>query len=200
MCEARRVAGLRPTLVLVAVLLGPLTGCGAGEPAPSLETDRTTVARGEEGRSLARGAPPELAAVYTQGGQLLQGGPKAFRARLADLRGYPVVVNKWASWCGPCRAELPYFRRQALERGRRVAFLASNTNDSDGDATRFLDEVRLPFPSYSDPNGDIAQLFQGAIAFPSTAFYGRDGRLATVKQGVYASEQELAADIDRYAR
>ena len=38
------------------------------------------------------------------------------------------------------------------------------------------------------------------IAFPSTAFYGRDGRLATVKQGVYASERELAADIDRYAR
>ena len=194
------MAGPRSTLALIAALLGSVSGCGGGEPPPSSEPDRVAAVRGEEGRSLARGAPPELAAVYVRGGQLLDGGPKAFRRQVAALRGYPVVVNKWASWCGPCRAELPYFRRQALERGRRVAFLASNTNDSDGDATRFLDEVRLPFPSYSDPNGDIAQLFQGAIAFPSTAFYGRDGRLATVKQGVYASEQELAADIDRYAR
>ncbi len=192
--------GPRSPLALLAALV-VVAGCGGnGERAQGSGPDRAAAARGEEGRSLARGAPPELAAVYARGGQLLGGGPKAFRAQLAELRGYPVVVNKWASWCGPCRAELPYFRRQALERGRQVAFLGSNTNDSDGPATRFLSEVPLPFPSYADPNGDIAQIFQAAIAFPSTAFYGRDGRLATVKQGVYASERELAADIDRYAR
>ncbi|MDQ3240275.1 MAG: TlpA family protein disulfide reductase [Actinomycetota bacterium] len=192
--------GPRSPLALLAALV-VVAGCGGnGERAQGSGPDRAAAARGEEGRSLARGAPPELAAVYARGGQLLGGGPKAFRAQLAELRGYPVVVNKWASWCGPCRAELPYFRRQALERGRQVAFLGSNTNDSDGPATRFLSEVPLPFPSYADPNGDIAQIFQAVIAFPSTAFYGRDGRLVTVKQGVYASERELAADIDRYAR
>ena len=194
------MAGLRPTLALLAALVGLLGGCGGGEPAPQPRADRAGGAQGEEGRSLARGAPARLAAVYNRGGQLLEGGPTAFRAQLEDLRGYPVVVNKWASWCGPCRAELPYFRRQALEKGRQVAFLGSNTNDSPGPAQRFLDETPLPFPSYSDPNGDIAQVFRGVIAFPSTAFYGSDGRLATVKQGVYASERELAADIDRYAR
>jgi cytochrome c biogenesis protein CcmG/thiol:disulfide interchange protein DsbE len=193
--------GPRSPLALLAALV-VVAGCGGnGERAQGPGPDRAAAAaRGEEGRSLARGAPPELAAVYARGGQLLPGGPKAFRAQLAELRGYPVVVNKWASWCGPCRAELPYFRRQALERGRRVAFLGSNTNDSDGPATRFLNELPLPFPSYADPNGDVAQIFQAVIAFPSTGFYGRDGRLVTVKQGVYASERELAADIDRYAR
>ncbi len=195
------MTGPRCSLALLAALVVAVAGCGgSGERAQGSGPDRAAAARGEEGRSLARGAPPELAAVYARGGQLLGGGPKAFRAQLAELRGYPVVVNKWASWCGPCRAELPYFRRQALERGRRVAFLGSNTNDSDGPATRFLNELPLPFPSYADPNGDIAQIFQAVIAFPSTAFYGRDGRLVTVKQGVYASERELAADIDRYAR
>ena len=195
------MTGPRSSLALLAALVVAVAGCGgSGERAQGSGPDRAVAARGQEGRSLARGAPPELAAVYARGGQLLQGGPKAFRAQLAELRGYPVVVNKWASWCGPCRAELPYFRRQALERGRRVAFLGSNTNDSDGPATRFLNELPLPFPSYADPNGDIAQIFQAVIAFPSTAFYGPDGRLVTVKQGVYASERELAADIDRYAR
>ena len=190
----------RSALALLVAVVVTLAGCGGLESDPQPGADRATAVRGQDGRSLARGAPPELAAVYARGGQLLEGGPKAFRAQLDELRGYPVVVNKWASWCGPCRAELPYFRAQALERGRRIAFLASNTNDSDGAATQFLDELPLPFPSYSDPNGDIAQIFQAAVAFPSTAFYGRDGRLATVKQGVYASEDELAADIDRYAR
>ena len=193
------MATSRSALALLAAIV-TVAGCGGRESASQPGSDRLAPARGQEGRSLARGAPPELATVYARGGQLLEGGPKAFRAQLDELRGYPVVVNKWASWCGPCRAELPYFRRQALERGRRVAFLASNTNDSDGAAERFLDELPLPFPSYSDPNGDIAQIFQAAVAFPSTAFYGRNGRLATVKQGVYTSERELAADIDRYAR
>ena len=194
------MVGQRFALALLAAILLTVAGCGGGEPESQAGSDRAAAVGGQEGRSLARGAPPELAAVYARGGQLLEGGPKAFRARLDELRGYPVVVNKWASWCGPCRAELPYFRRQALERGRRIAFLASSTNDSVGAATRFLDELPLPFPSYSDPNGDIAQIFQAAVAFPSTAFYARDGRLATVKQGVYTSERELAADIDRYAR
>ena len=193
------MAAPRSVLVLLAAMV-TVAGCRGGESASQPGPDRAAAVRGQDGRALARGAPPELAAVYARGGQLLEGGPKAFRAQIDELRGYPVVVNKWASWCGPCRAELPFFRRQALERGRRVAFLASNTNDSDGAATRFLDELPLPFPSYSDPNGDIAQIFQAAVAFPSTAFYGRDGRLATVKQGVYTSERELAADIDRYAR
>ena len=192
----------RQSLVVTVVSVALLAGCG-GADAPDGQAEGQRAAGHERAaakRSLVRGAPPELARLYAQGGELLGGGLRAFRARLAELRGRPVVVNKWASWCGPCRTELPYFRRQALESGRRVAFLGANTNDTTDAARRFLAEVPVPFPSYEDQNGDIARSFNGAIAFPTTAFYDRRGRLATVKQGVYASERELVADIERYAR
>jgi cytochrome c biogenesis protein CcmG, thiol:disulfide interchange protein DsbE len=194
----------RPSLalsVLTLLALPGLAACGAreaGENAPAQRnpTDRPAAAE----RALERDAPPELARLYAQGGELLGGGVRAFRARLEQLRGHPVVVNKWASWCGPCRTELRYFDHQALVRGKRIAFVGANTNDTPAAARRFLAEVPIPFPSYEDPEGDIARSFNGAIAFPSTAFYDRRGRLATVKQGVYSSEGELVADIERYAR
>jgi len=151
-------------------------------------------------RRLELEAPPPLARVYAERGRILDGGLAAFRARLRRLRGYPVVVNKWASWCAPCRTEIPLFRRQALARGRTTAFVGSNTDDTPSAARRFLREVPVPYPSFEDPDAEIARFFEGAIAFPATAFYDRRGQLSTVKQGVYASERELATDIERYAR
>jgi cytochrome c biogenesis protein CcmG, thiol:disulfide interchange protein DsbE len=190
----------RLVTMALAACLPAVNACGA--------SDDGRVAAGPEGkvpspvadRELARKSPPVLRRVYAQGGELLTGGLPAFRARLAELRGRPVVVNKWASWCAPCREELPYFRRQARARGDRVAFLGANTNDTPEAARRFLAEVPIPFPSYEDPEGEIARFFEGAIAFPATAFYDRRGRLATVKQGVYQRERDLVADIERYAR
>lgn len=201
MCEASRVRS-RHSLVVIALTVALLAACGAPDAIDPKADGQgaATAERAAAERSLVRGAPPELARLYAQGGELLGGGPRAFRERLAELRGRPVVVNKWASWCGPCRTELPYFRRQTLERGRRIAFLGANTNDTTDAARRFLAEVPVPFPSYEDQDGEIARVFKGAIAFPTTAFYDRRGRLATVKQGAYASEQELVGDIERYAR
>lgn len=196
-CDANRVRRPWPVTALVLAMLA--SGCGGGEPAKGPGgPPRPELAAAE--RRLERESPPRLARLYAQRGRILGGGVRAFRTRLRELRGHPVVVNKWASWCGPCRTEVPFFRRQALARGRRIAFLGSNTDDTPGTARRFLGEVPVPYPSYADPEAEIARFFEGAIAFPATAFYDRRGRLATVKQGVYASERELAADIERYAR
>jgi cytochrome c biogenesis protein CcmG, thiol:disulfide interchange protein DsbE len=194
----------RPTIALALALTASAlvgAGCGAagggdrGGAPPRQPPGHAAEAR------LERDSPPPLRRLYAQAGELLGGGLPAFKARLREeLRGHPVVVNKWASWCGPCRQELPYFRRQARRRGERIAFLGANTNDTPDAAGRFLAEVPVPFPSYQDPKGEIARFFEGAIAFPSTAFYDRRGRLATVKQGVYESERDLVADIERYAR
>ena len=181
------------TLLLLTAAGSGAAGCGSEEPQSAAPAPAAAAAG-------LRGAPPALAELHDQANQLLPGGAEALRDRLRRLRGHPVVINKWASWCGPCRAEFPFFQRQSIRRGRRVAFIGVNAVDNDGDAREFLARFPVTYPSYSDPNQEVARVFNGAIAFPTTAFYDARGRLTYVKQGGYSSEERLAQDIERYAR
>jgi thiol-disulfide isomerase/thioredoxin len=176
-------------LLAAVLVLAAVAGCGSDDPESTPADD-----------AQFKGAPAPIAALYVQANELLDGGADAFKARLADLEGYPVVVNKWASWCAPCRQEFPYFQRQSGRLAKKVAFVGVDANDNDDDARRFLEEYPVPYPSYRDPSLDVAEVFKGQIAFPTTAFYDSKGELAYVKQGGYASEADLVADIERYAR
>ena len=181
---------MRRLVVIAACACVALAACGSEEQPERVEIDPARLA----------GAPAALAKVHSQAGRLLDGGAEAFKRRLKELRGYPVVVNKWASWCGPCRHEFPFFQEQALKRAKRVAFLGVDSNDNDRDAREFLRDYPVPFPSYNDPKLEIAAVFGAVQAFPSTAYYDSKGELAYVHQGGYPSEAKLAADIERYAR
>jgi cytochrome c biogenesis protein CcmG/thiol:disulfide interchange protein DsbE len=130
----------------------------------------------------------------------LPGGVDAFKKKIEQDRGKPIVVNKWASWCGPCRLEFPFFRDQAKKRKGEVLFIGVNSNDNRGDAEEFLKEEPVPYKHFEDPKLEIAAVFNAVQAFPSTAFYDSKGELAFVHQGGYRNEAELAEDIDRYAR
>jgi cytochrome c biogenesis protein CcmG/thiol:disulfide interchange protein DsbE len=180
----RRIA----LLLLVASLV--LAACSSDKPDKSASTaDFTKLA----------GAPAPLAAVYRQQDKLLEGGRDALDTQLAKLRGRPVVVNLWGSWCGPCRFEFPYFQKQAIKRGKQIAFLGVNTNDNDGNARKFLEKYPLPYPSFKDPDEKIAGSFH-VVGLPATAYYDRRGKVAYLHQGVYQTEADLAKDIQRYAR
>jgi cytochrome c biogenesis protein CcmG, thiol:disulfide interchange protein DsbE len=130
---------------------------------------------------------------------LLDGGKAAFDKFVEKQRGSPVVVNKWASWCGPCRVEFPLLRKVATQ-DKGVVFVGVNSNDNDGDARRFLAQEPVPYKHFKDPNLDIANEFHGVQAFPTTAFYDAKGKLAFVHVGPYRTESDLVSDIDRYAR
>jgi len=145
------------------------------------------------------GSPAPLAALHRQADDLLSGGKDAYEARLAALHGYPAVVNVWASWCGPCRFEFPHLQRAAADYGKRVAFLGVDSEDSDDAAGTFLEEAPVPYPSYTDPDKDIADSLGASLGFPDTAFYDRNGKLVYLKQGPYSEPAELRTDIERYA-
>ena len=148
-------------------------------------------------------APPRaqsaLADVRARANQLLPASPDDFDAWMKALRGHPVVVNQWASWCGPCRYEFPFFERQAKALGDRVAFLGVNSKDGRDAAAAFLRRHPVPFPHLFDPDAEIAREFRGGRSWPTTAFYRASGELAFTHQGSYATEKDLATDIRRYA-
>jgi thiol-disulfide isomerase/thioredoxin len=192
------VTPARPLAILaVAALALVLAACGesgGGERGarPDPAAIRSAAAR------LAK-APAPLRVNAADANKLAGEGEAGLEARLAKLNGHPVVVNQWASWCAPCRAEFPYFSDAVAEHGDEVAFLGIDFTDDRGAANEFLDEVPPGFASIYDPKGEAARSLGGGRIAPTTFFIGRDGKVVHTKLGGYPDAAALEADIRRHA-
>lgn len=178
-------------LALTAIAALTSAGCGAS-------TNGDYGGEHPDYATALAGSPPPLAALHRQANELLPGGSEAFERRIAELEGYPAVVNVWASWCGPCRFEFPTLQKLSAAYGKRVAFIGVNSEDADDAAKTFLEEAPVPYPSYTDGDGGIANEL-GGIGLPATGFYDRHGKLVFLQQKPYTDDAGLRADIERYA-
>ena len=179
--------------VVLAIGLAQL-GSSANPPAPA--PARLTLA---QMRAQLSGSPAPLESLHAQAGQVLGGGLPALRARLAALRGEPLVINKWASWCQPCRSEFGVFQRVSLTDGRTVAFLGIDSAEPNrADAASFLGSFPVSYPSYYDKSGQAGVAITDSSFTPVTVFYDRGGRIY-IHQGPYPSVAKLEEDVRRYA-
>jgi cytochrome oxidase Cu insertion factor (SCO1/SenC/PrrC family)/thiol-disulfide isomerase/thioredoxin len=168
-----------------------------GREVPTSSLRSTPPPSAEDARRQLAGSPSALASLHAQAGRLLGSGV-GLRRRLRGLRGYPVVLNVWASWCPACKAEFPLLAAASASYGRRVAFLGYDANDVAGKARQFLASHHVSYPSYQGESGDISSL-ASLSGMPDTLFIGPDGKVRYVHVGEYGTEGTLLADIERYA-
>jgi thiol-disulfide isomerase/thioredoxin len=145
---------------LAAALPAPVRAQSAGDPS-------------QRRAWPARSATPEIALPAWDGAPW----------RLDAQRGQVVVMNFWASWCEPCRAEMPSLELLAQRyEARRLQVVAVNFRETDAAIRRFLDKMPISLPILRDADGGAAKAW-GVRVFPSTAVIGRDGRAAFVVTG-----------------
>lgn len=170
-----------------AALLLPVVALVALLAAASVRRDRALAI----GAALARGETPPVPALALPTlppGEAVppQGGVAAPReVALRDLRGHAVVLNFWASWCGPCREEAPLLGAVARDyRSRGLLVVGVDTQDLESPARAFLAQYGVTYLNLRDPDGSVGRLF-GTTGVPETFFIDADGRI----QGKFPGEQ-----------
>ena len=199
----RFVAGVVVALAAAAALLivgtnSKSSGSGSG-PALTAVPPRPVAASASAAgarRPRSPAAHGAFAGLRAQANQVID---ENVTARLAKLKGVPVVVNMWASWCPNCRAEFGYFQSLSKAYDGKVAFLGLDSNDNRGDAESFLKQFPIPYPSINDPGAVQARSVGAGLGWPTTIFYDAKGKRRFVRQGGYTSQESLDADIRAYA-
>jgi cytochrome c biogenesis protein CcmG, thiol:disulfide interchange protein DsbE len=192
---AKRLSLVAAGMAILALLVVGLIALASSSSSPT-QPSKLTLA---QMRARLAGSPAPLAQLHAQAGELLSGGLAALRARLASLRGQPIVINKWASWCVPCRSEFGAFQGASVRLGRQVAFIGVDSGDTSRAAgASFLRSFPVGYPSYYDHSGAAGEAISGSSFTPVTVFYDRSGA-QYIRQGPYPSQARLEQDVRRYA-
>ena len=166
------------SLALVSLVLLSLPSCGKdGETA-----DETTSApETTSGKPLEPETAPDFT-VYTADGEPV---------KLSDMKGTPVVLNFWASWCPPCKSEMPDFNEICGELEGKVEFMMVNLTDGEREtvesARNFIHMMEYTFPVYYDTAMDASTVY-GIQSIPTTFFIDAEGRLIAYGSGAMDAE------------
>lgn len=172
--------------VIVAVVLFAVLLIGAGiayavlapnanqaavqGPDPAAQSTADTNAAAEDTNDVDAETAPDFTMTDAEGNTLT----------LADFRGKPVLLNFWASWCGPCTSEMPVIQEGYERAGDQVQFVIVNMTGMSGEtqaaATQFLDEGGYTFPAYFDVDSSAATAF-GVMSIPQSYLINADGEI-----------------------
>ena len=195
-----RVTKVRLAAVSAAIATAVIVAaCGGSSDSGSADTAAATPPPVDAATEQAlKDLPPALATNLEQANQILDEGTEALDEKLLDLKGTPVVVNQWASWCEPCRAEFPFFADSANVHQGEIAFLGIDMQDDRGAAETFLTEFPVSYPHIWDPNASAISSLGGGVVSPTTAFVDKTGEVTHLFQGSYANRDQLEADIEEH--
>lgn len=161
--------GRRVPVVIAA--LGLLVAACTAAPAPTPSIPAVAAVNAADAALL----PTDVAALPDM-------DPAGFEALLAQVKGTPMLVNVWASWCVPCRAEAPQLARASARYGSRIQFLGIDVLDNRSDARAFAEEYGWTYPSVFDATHAIPTSL-GHTGQPVTLFYAADGTLLHAVDG-----------------
>ncbi len=187
----------RSLLALILLLTVALLAAGCGGSAASDEVVATGLPNLAEAttrgvNNAQRGLEPgQLAPDFT-----LQ-FPDGTKTQLSDWQGQPVVLNFWATWCAPCREEMPEFVA-AHERYQDdgLVIVGVNAQETASQAAGFMNNFNMTFPVALDTRGDVQQLYN-VRGLPTTVFIDREGRIVERWAGLLSAPalEELLAEI-----
>ena len=184
----------KKTLVILSVLLILLIGGASvlynklGDKVESQQlADQTsqTSSDSSTGNSSEQSAEKIVAPDFTV--YDIDGNP----VHLSDFKGKPVVLNFWASWCGPCKMEMPDFNEKYLELGENINFIMVNSTDGSREtveiASEFIKSTGYSFPVYYDNDSDASMKY-GVYSLPTTFFIDADGNFVTYATGAISGD------------
>ena len=184
----------KKTLVILSVLLILLIGGASvlynklGDKVESqqlaAQTSQTS-SDSSSGNSSEQSAEKIVAPDFTV--YDIDGNP----VHLSDFKGKPVVLNFWASWCGPCKMEMPDFNEKYLELGEDINFIMVNSTDGSREtveiASEFIKSTGYSFPVYYDNDSDASMKY-GVYSLPTTFFIDADGNFVTYATGAISGD------------
>ncbi len=160
----------------------PAEPAGGGDVPPELRGALPACPESSDAAEVPDGLPNDALACLGPGGPV----------RLSGLRGTPLVLNVWASWCQPCRSELPALAEFASQSGDAVSVLGLDAMDDAGAAAALWSQLAMPFPSVADPTGTTRPDLTW-VGLPVTYFVDADGTIVYRHAGAVTDPDEWAS-------